>query len=84
MTSLERKLLALPPITRQRLLQYSYAPDAVRVLTDEPQLCGDCGTLRHRFVSRDGSSRCWRCDGDRQQLRVEADRSCLGLPSTNH
>lgn len=80
MTSIEQKLLALPPGRRQRLLQFSYAPDAVRVLTDEPEFCRGCGEQRHLFISRGGSSRCWHCDGEREQLRAQADRARLGLP----
>jgi hypothetical protein len=78
MTTLEEKLLALPPSTRQRLLQFSYAPDAVRVLTDEPEVCGKCGQTRHLFVARGGSSCCWRCDLERQGLS-KANRVLLGL-----
>jgi len=69
MTALDRKLQQLPPGARQRLLQMCYAPDAVHVLTDEPEKCGDCGELHHLFVSRDGSSRCWHCDDKREVRR---------------
>lgn len=78
MTTLERKLTELPSRLRERVLQISYAPDAARVLTDEPQSCRECGKPHHLFVSRDGSSRCWECDSKRQAARAAADRRALG------
>lgn len=79
MTALEGKLGKLPPGARRRLLQICYAPDAVRVLTDEPEICGECGKPHHLFISREGSSRCWECDAKRQAVRAAADRKAVGL-----
>ena len=74
-SSLERKLLQLPGSVRTRILQWSYAPDCVRALTDEPHTCGGCGEPHYMFVSRDGVSVCYHCDAQRQAAKGAADRA---------
>lgn len=79
LSPLEAKLLAAPPSVRRRVLQLAYAPDAVRALTDEPELCAGCGEPHHLFVSRDGRTVCWACDGEAQRAAAARDRARLGL-----
>lgn len=52
-----------------------FESDRSIAVTDEPRECIVCGSSCHCFVNRDGRTRCFACDGAREEIGEERARA---------